>query len=71
MYLGIMLDTGMSWKTHNKGQWFRNTLSRITGVLHRFKYIYPQNIVITLYKSLSVPHINYGSLLWGHAEGAL
>ena len=35
------------------------------------KYIYPQNILITLYKSLFVPHINYGSLLWGHAGGAL
>ena len=24
------------------------------------------NILITLYKSLFIPHINYGSLLWGH-----
>ena len=37
------------------------------GILHRLKYLYPQNILITLYKSLFIPHINYGSLLWGHA----
>ena len=68
-YLGIMLDADMSWKTHVA--MVRNKLSRINGVLHRLKYIYPQNVLITLYKSLFVPHINYGSLVWGHAGGAL
>ena len=68
-YLGIMLDADMSWKTHVA--MVRNKLSRINGILHRLKYIYPQNDLITLYKSLFVPHINYGSLLWGHAGGTL
>ena len=68
-YLCIMLDADMSWKTHVA--MVRNKLSRINSILHRLKYIYPQNILITLYKSLFVPHINYGSLLWGHAGGAL
>ena len=68
-YLGIMLDADMSWKTHVA--MVRNKLSRINGILHRLKYIYPQNVLITLYKSLFVPHINYGSLVWGHAGGAL
>ena len=66
-YLGIMLDADMSWKTHVA--MVRNKLSRINGILHRLKYIYPQNVLITLYKSLFVPHINYGSLLWGHGGG--
>ena len=43
----------------------RNKLSRINRILHRLKYQYPQNILVTLYKSLFIPHINYGSLLWG------
>ena len=64
-----MLDADMSWKTHVA--MVRNKLSRINGILHRLKYIYPQNVLITLYKSLFVPHINYGSLLLGHAGGAL
>ena len=63
-YLGIMLDANMSWKSHIA--MVSNKLSRITGILHRLKYLYPQNILITLYKSLFIPHINYGSLLWGH-----
>ena len=68
-YLGIMLDADMSWKTHVA--MVRKKLSRMNGILHRLKYIYPQNVLITLYKSLFVPHINYGSLLLGHAGGAL
>ena len=68
-YLGIMLYADMPWKTHVA--MVKNKLSRINGILHRLKYIYPQNVLITLYKSLFVPHINYGSLLWGHAGGAL
>ena len=50
-YLGIMLDADMSLKTHVA--MVRNKLSRINGILHRLKYIYPQNVLITLYKSSS------------------
>ena len=68
-YLGIMLYADMSWKTHVA--MVRNKLSHINGILHRLKYIYPQSVLITLYKFLFVAYINYGSLLWGHAGGAL
>ena len=64
-YLGIMLDENMSWKTHIA--MVRNKISRINGILHRLKHYFLQNILITLYKSLFTPHINYGSLLWGQA----
>ena len=68
-YLGIMSDADMSWKTHVA--MVKNKPLCISGILHRLKYIYPQILLITLYKSLFVLHINYGSLLWGHAGGAL
>ena len=64
-YLGIMLGENMSWKTHIA--MVRNKLSRINAILHRLKYYFPQNILITLYKSLFTHHVNYGSLLWGQA----
>ena len=62
-YLGIILDENISWKKHVA--MITNKLSKISGVLHRLKYIYPQNILETIYKSLFVPHLNYGLLLWG------
>ena len=39
-------------------------LSKINCILNRLKYIYPTHILLTIYKSLFVPHINYGSLVW-------
>ena len=39
--------------------------SKINGILNRLKYIYPTHVLLTIYKSLFVPHINYGSLVWG------
>ena len=50
-YLGIMLDADMSWKTHVA--MVRNKLSRINGILHRLKYIYPQNVL-----TLSRPQVS-------------
>ena len=40
-YLGIKLDANMSWKSHIA--MVSNKLSRINGILHRLKYLYPQN----------------------------
>ena len=42
-----------------------NKLSKVSGVLHRLKNIYPQHVLVAIYKSLFFPHLNYGSLLWG------
>ena len=63
-FLGIVLDETLSWKNHIT--MITNKLSRIKGVLHRLKSIFPKNILLTIYKSLFMPHINYGSLVWGN-----
>ena len=39
-YLGIILEENISWKKHVA--MITNKLSKISGVLHRLKYIYPQ-----------------------------
>ena len=60
-YLGITLDEHLSWKTHVA--MVTGKLSKINGILNRLKYIYPPHVLLTIYKSLFVPHINYGSLI--------
>ena len=62
-YLGITLDEHLSWKTHVA--MVTGKLSKINGILNRLKYIYPPHVLLTIYKSFFVPHINYGSLVWG------
>ena len=39
-------------------------ISQVIGILHKLKYIFPKNILLTIYKSLILPHLNYGLLLW-------
>ena len=41
-------------------------ISTLIGVLHRVKKYFPKSILITIYKSLITPHLNYGLLLWGN-----
>ena len=59
-FLGIVLDKTLSWKNHIT--MITNKLSRIKLVLHRLKFIFQKNILLTILKSLFVPHINYGHL---------
>ena len=56
-FLGIVLDETLSWKNHIT--MITNKLSRINGVLHRLKFIFPKNVLLTIYKLLFMPHINY------------
>ena len=53
----------LSWKTHIT--MVTGKLSKINGISNRLKYIYPTHILLTIYKSLFVLYINYGSLVWG------
>ena len=61
-YLGIILDDNLSWKPHVAMVTWK--LSKINGILTE-KYFYPAQVLLTIYKSLVVPHIKYGSLVWG------
>ena len=62
-FLGVLLDENLSWKNHI--DMVTNKLSKLIGILHKLKYIYPQNALLTIYNTLFVPHINFGSLVWG------
>ena len=42
-----------------------NKTSKVIGILYRLKYVSPESVLFTLYKSLIVSYINYRLLLWG------
>ena len=42
-----------------------NKLSKIIGILKRLRYVYPEQVLLQIYNSLFVAHINYGLLVWG------
>ena len=62
-YLGILLDSNLSWKNHTDMLVLK--ISRLIGVLHRVNNYFPKSILITIYKSLITPHLNYSLLLCG------
>ena len=58
-----MIDEKLTWKNHVNI--ITNKLSKIIGILNRLKYIYAKHILLTMYNSLFIPHVNFGSLVWG------
>jgi len=62
-FLGVVLDSHISWKNHIDMVTIK--LSKIIGILHRLKHIFPRYILITIYNSLFMPNVNFGLLLWG------
>ena len=46
-------------------------ISRITGILKNLQLIVPKNILLTIYNTLILPHINYGLLVWGSQSGKI
>ena len=40
-------------------------VSRVIGVLFRLKHIYSQEVLLTLYNTLMLPHLSYCILVWG------
>ena len=62
-FLGVVIDKNLTWKNHlNK---VSNKIVWIIGIMNKLKFTLPQNILINIYNSLIIPHINYCILLWG------
>ena len=62
-FLGIFLNNHLTWSTHIG--MIANKLSKIIGILKRLRYVYPEQVLLQIYNSLFMAHINYGLLVWG------
>ena len=52
-FLGIMIDEQLTWKNY-------------TNSFNRWKNIYPQQALLSIYKVFFLSHMTYGLLLWGN-----
>ena len=57
----------MSWKAHTHK--IANKISRSLGIINSLKNILPRNILLTLYNSMILPHLQYSILSWGFNPG--
>ena len=63
-FLGLTITKHLSWKKHIDK--LSNKISKIIGVLNKFMFIIPDQILLTIYNSLILPHLNYCILAWGY-----
>ena len=63
-FLGIFIDKHLKWSTHI--EFIANKISKYIGVINRLKHTLPPRVLLTLYNTLILPHLNYGLVLWGH-----
>ena len=62
-FLGITIVKHLTWKEHIN--LIANKISRIVGFIHRLKHYIPQNVLLTIYSTLIIPHLSYGILTSG------
>ena len=56
-FLGLIIDSNLNWKAHLNA--ISTKISRIIGLLHKLKYIFPKQVLHSIYNSLIMPHLNY------------
>ena len=66
-YLGILLDSNLSWKFHVEYVNVALKISRIIGVIARLRHFIPVCTLLNIYRSLIFPYMSYGLAAWGQA----
>ena len=62
-FLGLIIDSNLNWKAHLSA--IGTKISRVIRLLHKLKYIFPKQVLHSIYNSLIMPHLNYSLLTWG------
>ena len=62
-FLGLIIDSNLNWKAHLNA--ISTKISRIVGLLHKLKNIFPKQVLHSIYNSLIMPHLNYSRLALG------
>ena len=65
-YLGIIIDSTLSWKIHIDN--VSSKISKSIGLLYKIRYFVNIKIMKTLYYSLVYPHLLYAIEAWGSAD---
>ena len=65
-YLGVILDENLTYKDHINH--IATTVNKKTRTLRRLSHFLPKKIIIMLYKSLILPHLDYAAMIWGSAS---
>ena len=65
MYLGILIDSNLSWKIHI--EYIAIKISKTVGRIVKLRHFLPLHTLFHIYQSLISPYITYGLSVWGQA----
>ena len=65
-FLGLYLNSKLNWDTHVNI--IIKKISRAVGIIKKMQLLFPKRILISLYNTLILPHINYCLLSWGSSN---
>ena len=63
-YLGLMIDSNLSWKYHIEA--ICHKISKSVGIIAKIRHYVPRRVLLSIYNSLIVPYITYGVCAWGN-----
>lgn len=61
-FLGVFIDDHLNFKHHI--EYLVKKLSKYVGLFFKLRHLLPQAILLTLYKTLFEPHLNYCNIIW-------
>ena len=62
-FLGLHPNIRLTWQTHVSE--ISKKISRVVCMIKKMQWIFPTEILLTIYNALVLPHINYCILSWG------
>ena len=63
MFLGVLLDDNLTWKSHISLS--ASKLSKSIGIIHKSRFFLSTHSLRTLYNSMILPYLYYCNLAWG------
>lgn len=62
-FLGVILNNTLTW--HDHINMVKHKISKNIGVIARIRYCVPKTVLLSLYRSLVEPYLQYCNLVWG------
>ena len=61
-YLGITIDANLKWNDQINNICCK--MCNSLGIMRRIKPCVPQSLLVTIYNTMFLPHLDYGIILW-------
>ena len=64
-HFGISLNSKLNFDEHLRN--IQPKVNRIIGIIHNLQHVLPRSALLTIYKSFSRPHLDYGDIIYNKA----